>query len=56
MMSVRRTLLALLAIAVLVVAAGALYVRHWLAQPLTLYWALRNFSSKGGSSRPTSMT
>ena len=36
MMSVRRTLLAALAIAVLVVAAGALYVRHWLAQPLTI--------------------
>lgn len=36
MMSVRRTLLALLAIAVLVVAAGALYVRHWLAQPLAI--------------------
>jgi UPF0755 protein len=36
MKSVRRTLLALLAIAVLVIAAGALYVRHWLAQPLAI--------------------
>jgi UPF0755 protein len=36
MTPVRRTLLALLTIAVLVVAAGALYVRHWLAQPLAL--------------------
>jgi UPF0755 protein len=36
MKSVRRTLLALLAIAVLVAAAGALYVRHWLAQPLAI--------------------
>jgi len=36
MMSVRRTLLAALAIAALVVAAGALYVRHWLAQPLAI--------------------
>ncbi|MDH4167146.1 MAG: endolytic transglycosylase MltG [Gammaproteobacteria bacterium] len=32
----RRTLLALLAIAVLAAAAGALYVRHWLAQPLAI--------------------
>ena len=36
MTPVRRTLLALLTIAVLVVAAGALYVRHWLVQPLAL--------------------
>ena len=36
MKSVRRTLFALLAIAVLVVAGGALYVRHWLAQPLAI--------------------
>jgi hypothetical protein len=36
MTPVRRTLLVLLTIAVLVVAAGALYVRHWLAQPLAL--------------------
>ena len=34
MTPVRRTLLALLTIAVLVVSTGALYVRHWLAQPL----------------------
>jgi UPF0755 protein len=36
MRRVRRTLLALLAIAVLVVAGGGLYVRHWLAQPLAI--------------------
>ncbi|MEY2920782.1 MAG: hypothetical protein RL261_2087, partial [Pseudomonadota bacterium] len=36
MKSVRRTLLALLAIATLVVAGGTLYVRHWLAQPLAI--------------------
>ncbi|MGB7738685.1 MAG: endolytic transglycosylase MltG [Steroidobacteraceae bacterium] len=36
MKSVRRTLLALLAIAVLAAAAGTLYVRHWLARPLAI--------------------
>jgi peptidoglycan lytic transglycosylase G len=36
MRRVRRTLLALLAIAGLVVASGALYVRHWLALPLAI--------------------
>ncbi len=36
MMRVRRTLLVLLAIAAIVVTAGALYVRHWLAQPLAI--------------------
>jgi UPF0755 protein len=36
MRSTRRTLFALLAIAVLVVAGGTLYVRHWLAQPLAV--------------------
>jgi UPF0755 protein len=36
MKAVRRLLLALLAVAVLVAAAGALYVRHWLAQPLAI--------------------
>src|SRR5512137_830055 len=36
MKSVRRTLLALLAIATLVVAGGTLCVRHWLAQPLAI--------------------
>jgi len=36
MKSVRRTLLAALAIAALVVAGGTLFVRHWLAQPLAI--------------------
>ena len=36
MKSARRTLLAALAIVVLVVSGGALYVRHWLAQPLAI--------------------
>jgi UPF0755 protein len=36
MKSVWRTLLALLALALLAVAGGAAYVRHWLAQPLAI--------------------
>jgi UPF0755 protein len=36
MTSARRTLLILLAITALAVAGGVLYVRHWLAQPLSI--------------------
>lgn len=36
MKSLRRTLLALLVLALLVVAGSAWYVRHWLAQPLAI--------------------
>jgi UPF0755 protein len=35
-MAVRRPLLGLLVLALLMLAAGALYVRHWLAQPLAI--------------------
>ena len=36
MRSLRRTLFALLVLALLVVAGSVLYVRHWLAQPLAI--------------------